>query len=128
MSRLLSLLLVSMAACATAPEAVGQPSVAPEPEQADVAEPRAAESMRASPDEPTAVMPDDAVRAAIIERQTSEWEGPCRCPDDTMSNGRRCGGNSAYSRGGGARPACYPDDVSQAMIDAYRAEAGRANH
>ena len=27
---------------------------------------------------------------------------PCACPDDLMRNGRRCGGNSAYIRPGGA--------------------------
>ena len=33
--------------------------------------------------------------------------GRCECPYDLMRNGRRCGGNSAYSRPGGARPSCY---------------------
>ena len=45
---------------------------------------------------------------------------PCACPDDTMRNGRRCGGNSAYSRPGGARPLCYPTDVSPDMLARYR--------
>ncbi|WP_419716104.1 SH3 domain-containing protein [Aureimonas altamirensis] len=33
--------------------------------------------------------------------------GRCDCPYDRMRNGRRCGGNSAYSRPGGASPQCY---------------------
>jgi hypothetical protein len=46
---------------------------------------------------------------------------PCACPDDTTRSGRRCGGNSAYSRGGGHKPLCYPTDITAAMISAYRA-------
>ena len=33
--------------------------------------------------------------------------GSCQCPYDTDKRGRQCGGKSAYSRPGGARPACY---------------------
>jgi hypothetical protein len=32
--------------------------------------------------------------------------------DDTMRNGRACGGRSAHSRPGGAAPLCYPIDVT----------------
>ena len=35
------------------------------------------------------------------------YTGTCDCPYDRMRNGRRCGGNSAYSRPGGREPACY---------------------
>jgi uncharacterized protein YraI len=35
------------------------------------------------------------------------YVGTCDCPYDQMRNGRRCGGNSAYSRPGGRSPACY---------------------
>ncbi|MGQ5719072.1 hypothetical protein [Pseudochrobactrum asaccharolyticum] len=31
----------------------------------------------------------------------------CDCPYDLMRNGRRCGGNSAYSKPGGRNPQCY---------------------
>ena len=44
----------------------------------------------------------------------------CACPDDRMRNGRKCGGNSAYSRPGGAAPLCYSENVSGEMIDEYR--------
>ena len=37
----------------------------------------------------------------------SPYVGTCDCPYDMMRNGRRCGGNSAYSRPGGRNPACY---------------------
>ena len=47
-----------------------------------------------------------------------------------MRNGRRCGGNSAWSKGGGYSPLCYPSDVTQRMIDDYlafaRGEGGEA--
>ena len=46
---------------------------------------------------------------------------PCACPDDLARNGSRCGARSAYSRPGGAEPKCYPNDVTKADIDAYRA-------
>ena len=35
------------------------------------------------------------------------YTGTCDCPYDRMRNGRRCGGNSAYSRPGGRNPICY---------------------
>lgn len=35
------------------------------------------------------------------------YVGSCDCPYDLMSNGRRCGGRSAYSRPGGRSPQCY---------------------
>lgn len=35
------------------------------------------------------------------------YVGRCDCPYDMMRNGRRCGGNSAYSRPGGRNPVCY---------------------
>jgi hypothetical protein len=45
---------------------------------------------------------------------------PCACPDDRTRNGRSCGNMSAYVRPGGARPLCYPGDVTAAMIESYR--------
>jgi hypothetical protein len=47
---------------------------------------------------------------------------PCACPDDVTRSGRSCGGNSAYSRPGGAAPLCYVNDVSSEMIARYRAK------
>jgi len=37
-----------------------------------------------------------------------------------MRNGRRCGGNSAYSKPGGASPLCYARDVTDEMVERYR--------
>jgi hypothetical protein len=37
-----------------------------------------------------------------------------------MSNGRSCGKRSAYSKPGGASPLCFKEDVTKAMVQAYR--------
>ncbi|RZN31240.1 hypothetical protein CWO90_17510 [Bradyrhizobium sp. Leo121] len=64
-----------------------------------------------------------AIAAIIIKASRDQYHAtgrPCACPDDTMRNGRSCGGRSAYSRPGGAAPLCYPSDVTAEMIEAYR--------
>lgn len=64
-----------------------------------------------------------AIAAIIVQASREQYHAggrPCACPDDTMRNGRACGGRSAYSRPGGASPLCYPSDVPAAMIEAYR--------
>lgn len=64
-----------------------------------------------------------AIAAVIVQASRAQYHAggrPCACPDDTMRNGRPCGGRSAYSRPGGASPLCYPSDVTTAMIESYR--------
>lgn len=64
-----------------------------------------------------------AIAAIIVQASRDQYHAggrPCACPDDTMRNGRVCGGRSAYSRPGGAAPFCYPSDVTAAMIESYR--------
>jgi hypothetical protein len=64
-----------------------------------------------------------AIAAIIVQASRAQYHAggrPCACPDDTMRNGRACGGRSAYSRPGGASPLCYPSDVTTAMIESYR--------
>lgn len=64
-----------------------------------------------------------AIAAIIVQASRAQYHAggrPCACPDDTMRNGRACGGRSAYSRPGGAAPVCYPHDVTAAMIESYR--------
>lgn len=60
------------------------------------------------------------VRALIAESQAA-YPGNCPCPENRMRNGRRCGGNSAWSKGGGYSPLCYPSDVTEAMIQRHLA-------
>ena len=64
---------------------------------------------------------DDEIKKILIELSIRSYSGNCPCPYNTMRNGRRCGKNSAYSKPGGARPLCYPSDISVKMIEAYRA-------
>lgn len=58
----------------------------------------------------------DQVVEAIIKASLRSYSGACPCPYNTMRNGRRCGGNSAYSKPGGRSPICYPGDVTERMI------------
>lgn len=69
-----------------------------------------------------------AIAAILIQASRDQYHArgkPCACPDDLMRNGRRCGGNSAHSRAGGAAPLCYPSDITGEMIEAYRKTAAR---
>lgn len=63
---------------------------------------------------------DAQVRQRIIRQSIAGYAGPCPCPYSVMRNGRSCGGRSAYSRPGGAAPICYPADISQAEVAAWR--------
>lgn len=68
---------------------------------------------------------DAEIRQAIIDDSIARTPGNCPCPFNSASNGSRCGGRSSYSRGGGNAPVCYADDVTPAMIKAYRSRRGR---
>jgi hypothetical protein len=69
-----------------------------------------------------AQQPSDAeIRQAIVRASIASYSGNCPCPYNVDRAGRSCGRRSAYTRPGGATPICYPDDVTQAMIDRYRA-------
>src|SRR5580704_16256984 len=68
---------------------------------------------------------DQQVSERIVQESRQRYYAtghPCACPEDLARNGSRCGGRSAHSRPGGAEPKCYPQDVSKAEIDAYRAQ------
>ena len=64
---------------------------------------------------------DAQIRQVLISQSISRYSGSCPCPYNTDRGGRRCGGRSAYSRPGGASPLCYPGDVSDGAVEAYRA-------
>ena len=63
---------------------------------------------------------DAEVKQRIIRQSIASYPGPCACPYNTDRAGRSCGRRSAYSRPGGFAPQCYPADVSQAEVDAWR--------
>lgn len=67
---------------------------------------------------------DDEVRQRIIAESISGYLGNCPCPFNTMRNGHRCGGRSAYSRPGGRAPICFADDVTDAMVARWRRAHG----
>jgi hypothetical protein len=70
------------------------------------------------------ILTDAAIAALIIAGSIALYKAtghPCACPSDTMRNGRACGGRSAWSKAGGAKPLCFPTDITSEMISAYRA-------
>lgn len=70
------------------------------------------------------VLTDAAIAALIIAGSIALYKArgrPCACPSDRMRNGRACGGRSAWSKAGGAKPLCFPTDITSEMISAYRA-------
>ena len=72
---------------------------------------------------------DAQIRQAIIQDSIAHYQAtghPCACPFNLMRNGRQCGKVSAYSRPGGAEPFCYPHDVSDGMVAAWRRAHPRA--
>jgi len=69
-------------------------------------------------------MTDAQVRQAIIRESIASYPGNCPCPYNSARNGSACGGRSAYSRAGGNAPMCYPRDVSQEQVEAYRRAQG----
>ena len=68
----------------------------------------------------SAELTDAEIRKILIEQSLRAYSGRCPCPYNVMRNGRRCGGNSAYSRPGGASPICYDRDVTERMIESFR--------
>ena len=68
---------------------------------------------------------DDEIRQLIIEESIRSYPGNCPCPYNRARNGSRCGGRSAYSRAGGYSPLCYPQDVSDEMVERHREAQGR---
>lgn len=69
---------------------------------------------------PAEAQSDAQVRQRIIRQSIASYPGACPCPYNTDRAGRSCGRRSAYSRPGGYAPLCYPNDVSQAEVDAWR--------
>ena len=68
---------------------------------------------------------DSQIRQLLMQQSLAYYSGSCPCPYNVDRAGRRCGRRSAYSRPGGASPMCYPSDVSDAQIQAYRARENR---
>jgi len=67
---------------------------------------------------------DAEIKQAIIAESIASYSGSCPCPYNRDRAGRSCGRRSAYSRPGGASPACYEEDVTPKMVSDYRAAQG----
>jgi hypothetical protein len=99
------------------------PTPAAKPAASQPAPTSASNAPPARPDQITRPDTKRNVETALTAATRAQYHAggrPSACPDDTMRNGRACGGRSAYSRPGGASPLCYPSDVTAAMIDSYR--------
>ncbi len=47
----------------------------------------------------------------MIKESITNYLGKCPCPYSIMSNGKKCGKRSAYSKPGGYEPLCYISDI-----------------
>jgi hypothetical protein len=64
---------------------------------------------------------DQRDRQAMISESIRNYPGNCPCPYNADRAGRSCGQRSAYSKPGGASPLCYPADITDAMLERWRA-------
>ncbi len=65
----------------------------------------------------------EAIKQKMIQQSIESYPGNCPCPYNTAKNGSRCGKRSAYNRAGGYKPLCYPEDISDQMVRAYKGRA-----
>jgi len=64
---------------------------------------------------------DDLAYYVILESRQS-YIGFCVCPEDLDGYVNYCGERSAYLKPTSFVAHCYPEDITQAMIDDYRSE------
>ena len=64
---------------------------------------------------------DSEVRSRIIQESLATYPGNCPCPYNLDRAGRRCGKRSAWNRAGGQTPICFPDEISDEQVRAWRA-------
>ena len=74
---------------------------------------------KAHPDHKT--MAEYAVVAFLMAASVFGYKGNCACPHYRDARGSACGGRSAYVKPNGAKPLCYPTDVTPQMLNAFRA-------
>lgn len=72
---------------------------------------------------PKQVLAAAEIARLLIQQSIASYPGPCACPYQHDRRGHACGHRSAYSRPGGYAPLCYPQDITTAMVDAYRARS-----
>jgi hypothetical protein len=69
---------------------------------------------------PAVAQSDAQIRQRMISESIASYSGSCPCPYNTDRAGRSCGRRSAYSRPGGYAPLCYPNDISNDEVRAWR--------
>jgi hypothetical protein len=67
---------------------------------------------------------DTQIRQIMIKQSIASYPGNCPCPYNKASNGSQCGKRSAWSKPGGYEPLCYPSDISDEAVKAWRAQHG----
>ena len=85
------------------------------------AAPKTEVRVAAPPPPPKKQVDTSAVVQALIAQSQAAYPGNCACPYNTDRAGRSCGRRSAWSKGGGYAPLCYPQDVTSQMIADYLA-------
>jgi hypothetical protein len=73
-----------------------------------------------SPSKTPPLLPDSLIIQRLIAASIANYPGSCPCPESRDRAGRRCGNRSAWARGGGYAPLCYTNDITPAMITAFR--------
>ena len=73
------------------------------------------------------ILSDSEIRKTMIQQSVNQYSGNCPCPYFRASNGSRCGKRSAWSRPGGYAPLCYEKDISNKMVNNYRAQIMKQN-
>lgn len=74
-----------------------------------------------------AKLSDGQVKKQVIQESIDSYPGNCPCPYNAARNGSRCGGRSAWSRGGGYSPICYENEVTKEMIQSWREQHASPN-
>ena len=67
---------------------------------------------------------DAQVRRLVIRQSIATSGDPCPCPYSLTAKGKACGARSLYNRPGGVALQCYPRDVTDEDVEAYRNEHG----
>ncbi len=81
-----------------------------------------ASAQETSPDHSSDRLSDEVVTGVIIGESQATYTHACPCPYDSKSDGDACGEGSAWSLSGGEEPLCYAEDVSDQMVEDWRAQ------
>jgi len=63
---------------------------------------------------------DVALKQQIVRQSIAAYPGNCPCPYSKDRAGRNYGKRSAYSKLGGSRPLCDPENVTQEMLARHK--------